>query len=40
MLAPGAQLADIAGRVEKEAIDPKPRSGKQEFLENLFNRFM
>lgn len=33
-------LEDIAKRVEDENIDPKPRSGRQEFLENLINRFV
>ncbi|MBV1703749.1 MAG: xylose isomerase [Hyphomicrobiales bacterium] len=39
MLAKGATLEGIAARVAAERIDPKPRSGKQEWLENLFNRF-
>lgn len=33
-------LADIAARVEKENITPAPRSGRQEYLENLVNRFV
>ena len=33
-------LADIAARVEKENINPKPKSGQQEYLENLINRFV
>ena len=33
-------LADIAARVEKENINPQPRSGQQEYLENLVNRFV
>ncbi|MBV9704712.1 MAG: xylose isomerase, partial [Methylobacteriaceae bacterium] len=40
MLAGERSLADIAARVEREAIDPKPRSGRQEHLENLLNRFL
>ena len=40
MLAPGASLADIAERVAKQGIDPKPNSGKQEYLENLINRYV
>ena len=40
MLKPGATLSEIAERVAKEKIDPKPRSGKQEYLENLLNRFL
>ncbi len=33
-------LAAIAGRVEAEGINPEPRSGRQERLENLWNRFV
>jgi len=33
-------LADIAARVERENIVPAPRSGRQEYLENLVNRFV
>ncbi len=33
-------LADIAARVEKDNINPQPRSGRQEYLENLVNRFV
>ena len=33
-------LAEIAERVEKENINPQPRSGQQEYLENLVNRFV
>ena len=40
MLAPGATLEGIAQRVAEQNIDPKPRSGRQEWLENLFNRFL
>ena len=32
-----AGIADLAG---ERAIDPKPRSGRQERIENLINRFM
>ena len=35
-----ASLADIAARVEKDNINPQPRSGQQEYLENLINRFV
>jgi xylose isomerase len=44
--APAAQamlkgdLAAAAARVEAEAIEPEPRSGRQERLENLWNRFV
>jgi xylose isomerase len=40
MLAPGASLEKIAARVAADKIDPKPRSGRQEFLENLLNRYL
>ena len=40
MLAPRASLEAIAARVAKDQIEPKPRSGRQEFLENLFNRYL
>ena len=40
MLKPGASLETIAKRVADEGIDPKPRSGRQEFFENLLNRYM
>lgn len=35
-----ASLEDIAKKVEAGGIDPAPRSGRQEMLENLFNRFV
>ena len=35
-----ASLEDIAKKVEAGGIDPTPRSGRQEMLENLFNRFV
>ena len=40
MLKMGATLEEIAARVAKEKIDPKPRSGRQEFCENLLNRYL
>jgi xylose isomerase len=40
MLDGKASLEEIAGRVARERIEPKPRSGRQEFLENLLNRFV
>ena len=40
MLKPGASLEAIAKRVAQEKIDPKPRSGRQEFFENLVNRYL
>ena len=35
----GATLEDIAARVEADGVDPAPRSGRQERLENIVNRF-
>ena len=40
MLAGQLSLEDIAGRVAREALDPQPKSGRQEFLENLLNRYV
>ena len=40
MLADGATLDGIAARVASENINPVPRSGRQEFIENMLNRFM
>ncbi|WP_299815508.1 xylose isomerase [uncultured Jannaschia sp.] len=40
MLAPGASLADIADRAETSGLDPAPRSGRQEILENVVNRYV
>jgi xylose isomerase len=39
MLAGKENLAQIAARVEKQNINPQPKSGQQERLENLVNRF-
>jgi xylose isomerase len=39
MLAGKESLAQIAARVEKQNINPQPKSGQQERLENLINRF-
>ncbi len=36
----GDSLADIAARVERDNINPQPKSGRQEYLENLVNRFV
>jgi len=33
-------LAQLSDRVLKDKIDPKPRSGQQEMLENLVNRYL
>ena len=35
-----SDLASVAQRVLSEGIEPKPRSGKQEVLENYVNRFV
>ena len=40
ILAGKRSLADLAARVEKDNINPEPRSGQQEYLENLVNRFV
>ena len=40
MLKGGRTLEEIAARVEAEGINPQPKSGRQEFLENLINRFV
>lgn len=36
----GSDLGSIAQRVLSEGINPEPRSGKQEILENYVNRFV
>ena len=40
MLAGKESLADIAARVLKDGTDPKPVSGRQEYLENLVNSYL
>ena len=35
-----SDLATLAERVEREGIEPQPRSGRQERLENLVNRYL
>jgi xylose isomerase len=40
MLKPGATLESIAARVAKEKIEPKPRSGRQEYFENFLSRHL
>ena len=37
--APGATLAQVADLAIEHDLTPKPRSGRQEWLENLANRF-
>ena len=39
MLSGKRSFEQIAARVEKQNINPQPRSGRQEYLENLVNRF-
>lgn len=39
MLSTESSLDQIAERVEREGINPKPKSGHQEYCENLVNRF-
>lgn len=36
----GASLEAIADKVVADGIDPKPRSGRQEWLENILNRHL
>ena len=40
MLEGKASLADIAARVHKDGIEPQPKSGRQEYLENLLNSYL
>lgn len=40
MLTGQRTLDDIAARVEADDINPQPRSGRQEYLENVVNRFV
>jgi len=40
MLAGKRTLEDIAERVVKKKIEPQPRSGRQELLENIVNRYV
>jgi len=40
ILAGRRGLAEIAARVERDNLDPQPRSGRQEYLENLVNRHL
>jgi len=40
ILGGGLSLADLSERVVDGAIEPKPRSGRQEMLENLVNRYL
>ena len=40
MLNGKLSLESIAEKVEAEDINPRPRSGRQEYLENIVNRFV
>ncbi|MGN6582845.1 MAG: xylose isomerase, partial [Rhizobiaceae bacterium] len=40
MLSGQRTLEDIAGRVVKDTIEPQPKSGRQEYLENIVNRYV
>jgi xylose isomerase len=40
IMGAGSTLAQIAEKAEKAKMDPKPRSGRQELLENLVNRYL
>jgi xylose isomerase len=40
MLSGGYSLGDLETYVRKSSVNPEPRSGKQERLENLVNRFV
>jgi xylose isomerase len=39
-LATGMSLEQIASEVEAKDINPQPRSGRQEYLENVVNRYV
>ena len=39
MLEKGARLETVAARVHAEGLEPKPHSGRQEYLESLINRY-
>ena len=40
MLAGGYDLDDITGWVEGAGINPDPVSGRQEYLENIVNKYV
>jgi xylose isomerase len=40
ILAGERSLMDLAERVEREQLEPLPRSGRQEYLENLVNTYL
>jgi xylose isomerase len=40
MLTGSIGLEEIAHRVETKGINPQPRSGRQEYLESILNRYV
>ena len=40
MLSGKRTLEEIAARVVKKGIEPQPKSGRQEALENVVNRYV
>jgi len=40
MLSGRRSLEEIAARVVKDGIEPQPKSGRQEYLENVVNRYV
>ncbi|MGI2031023.1 xylose isomerase [Rhizobium panacihumi] len=40
MLRGDFSLEELAAKVERENINPEPKSGRQEFLENVVNRYV
>jgi xylose isomerase len=40
ILAGERSLADLADRALGSGLDPQPRSGRQEYLESLVNRYV
>ena len=40
MLSGKRSLEEIAERVVKKKIEPQPKSGRQEYLENIVNRYV
>jgi xylose isomerase len=40
VLSGGATLEDLTAKVVTDGIEPEPRSGRQEYLENIVNRYV
>ncbi len=40
MLSGKRTLEEVARRVVAEKIEPQPKSGRQEYLENIINRYV